>query len=46
MYAFLVEPAQDRHLSPEQGVQVMKELSQAYGGPWNEIRESLGEARA
>ena len=45
MYAYLVEPAQDRHLlSPEEGVQVMKELSQAYGGPWNEIRESLGEA--
>jgi len=44
MYAYLVEPAQDRQLSPEQGVEVMKELSQAYGGPWNEIRESLGEA--
>ena len=44
MYAFLVEPAQDRHLSPEEGVEVMKELSQAYGGPWNEIRDSLGGA--
>ena len=45
MYAYLVEPAQDRHLlSPEEGVQVMKELSQAYGGPWNEIRESLDDA--
>jgi len=44
MYAFLVEPAQDRQLSPEQGVEVMKELSQAYGGPWKEIRASLGEA--
>lgn len=44
MYAYLVEPAQDRQLSPEQGVEVMKELSKAYGGPWNEIRESLGEA--
>jgi 2-polyprenyl-6-methoxyphenol hydroxylase-like FAD-dependent oxidoreductase len=44
MYAYLVEPAQDRHLSPEEGVQVMKELSQAYGGPWNEIREHLDEA--
>jgi 2-polyprenyl-6-methoxyphenol hydroxylase-like FAD-dependent oxidoreductase len=44
MYAFLVEPAQDRHLSSEEGVQVMKELSQAYGGPWNEIRESLDDA--
>jgi 2-polyprenyl-6-methoxyphenol hydroxylase-like FAD-dependent oxidoreductase len=45
MYAYLVEPAQDRHLlSPEQGVEVMKELSRAYGGPWNEIRESLDGA--
>jgi len=44
MYAFLVEPAQDRQLSPEQGVEVMKELSQAYGGPWKEIRASLGKA--
>ena len=45
MYAFLVEPAQDRHLSsPEEGVEVMKGLSQAYGGPWNEIRESLDGA--
>ena len=45
MYAFLVEPAEDRQvLSPEEGVQVMKGLSQAYGGPWNEIRESLGDA--
>ena len=44
MYAFLVEPAQDRHLSSEEGVVVMKELSQAYGGPWNEIRESLDGA--
>ena len=45
MYAYLVEPAQDRHLlSPEEGLQVMKELSQAYGGPWNEIRASLDDA--
>ncbi|WP_159607209.1 FAD-dependent oxidoreductase [Agromyces humi] len=44
MYAFLVEPAQDRQLSPEQGVEVMKDLSRAYGGPWNEIRDSLDGA--
>ena len=45
MYAYLVEPAQDRHLlSPAEGVEVMKGLSQSYGGPWNEIREHLGEA--
>lgn len=45
MYAYLVEPAHDRHLlSPEEGVEVMKDLSRAYGGPWNEIRESLDGA--
>ena len=44
MYAFLVEPAQDRHLSSEEGVEVMRELSRAYGGPWDEIRDSLGDA--
>ncbi|HKH07849.1 MAG TPA: FAD-dependent oxidoreductase, partial [Agromyces sp.] len=45
MYAYLVEPAQDRHLlSPEEGVEVMRQLSQAYGGPWSEIREHLDEA--
>ena len=45
MYAYLVEPAQDRHLlSPDEGIEVMRGLSEAYGGPWNEIRESLGEA--
>jgi 2-polyprenyl-6-methoxyphenol hydroxylase and related FAD-dependent oxidoreductases len=45
MYAYLVESAQDRHLlSPEEGIEVMRGLSEAYGGPWNEIRESLGEA--
>ena len=34
-------------LSPEEGVEVMNELSRAYGGPWNEIRESLdGRRRA
>ena len=44
MYAYLVEPAQDRHLlSPEEGVEVMKGRSQSYGGPWNEIRESLAD---
>ena len=30
MYAFLVEPAQDRHLSSEEGVEVMKELPTSY----------------
>jgi 2-polyprenyl-6-methoxyphenol hydroxylase-like FAD-dependent oxidoreductase len=43
MYAYLVEDKQDRSgLTPEQSVEIMREASRAYGGPWNEIRESLG----
>lgn len=44
MYAFLVEPAQDRSASSAEGVEVMKDLSRAYSGPWNEIRDSLDGA--
>jgi 2-polyprenyl-6-methoxyphenol hydroxylase-like FAD-dependent oxidoreductase len=42
LYAYIVEPAQDRStLSPEQQLATMKELSRAYHGPWDEIRETL-----
>jgi len=42
MYAYLVEKAQDRTaLTPEESLAVMRELSEAYHGPWDEIRESL-----
>lgn len=42
MYAYLVEDVQDRSgLTPEQGVEVMVGLSQAYHGPWDEIRAEL-----
>lgn len=42
LYAYIVEPAQDRStLTPEEQLAVMKELSQAYHGPWDEIRETL-----
>ena len=42
MYAYLVEKAQDRSgLTPEESLAVMRELSEAYHGPWDEIRESL-----
>jgi 2-polyprenyl-6-methoxyphenol hydroxylase-like FAD-dependent oxidoreductase len=42
MYAYLVEEAQDRSgLSPEESLAVMRELSAAYHGPWDEIRETL-----
>jgi 2-polyprenyl-6-methoxyphenol hydroxylase-like FAD-dependent oxidoreductase len=43
MYAYLVEDKQDRSgVSPEQAVEIMRESSRAYGGPWNDIRQSLG----
>ncbi|MEU6415342.1 FAD-dependent monooxygenase [Microbispora sp. NPDC046933] len=42
LYAYIVEDAQDRStLIPEQQLAVMRELSQAYHGPWDEIRETL-----
>ncbi|WP_328709770.1 FAD-dependent monooxygenase [Microbispora hainanensis] len=42
LYAYIVEDAQDRStLTPEQQLAVMRDLSQAYHGPWDEIRETL-----
>ncbi|MEV6350225.1 FAD-dependent monooxygenase [Actinoplanes sp. NPDC051851] len=42
IYAYLVEGVQDRAgLSPEEALATMRELSQAYHGPWDEIRETL-----
>jgi 2-polyprenyl-6-methoxyphenol hydroxylase-like FAD-dependent oxidoreductase len=42
LYAYIVEPAQDRStLSPEEQLATMKELSQAYHGPWDDVRETL-----
>jgi 2-polyprenyl-6-methoxyphenol hydroxylase-like FAD-dependent oxidoreductase len=42
LYAYIVEPAQDRStLTPEQQLATLRELSQAYHGPWDEIRETL-----
>ncbi|WP_406022552.1 FAD-dependent monooxygenase [Nocardioides sp. NBC_00850] len=42
LYAYIVEPAQDRSgLSAEEGLAVMRELAAAYHGPWDEIRGSL-----
>lgn len=46
MYAFFVEDAQDRFaLGPAEGAEIMKGLCGAYGGPWNEVRETLDETR-
>ncbi|SDG61413.1 FAD-dependent monooxygenase [Klenkia brasiliensis] len=42
LYAYLVEDAQDRStLTPEEQLATMRGLSQAYHGPWDEIRETL-----
>lgn len=41
MYCYLVEDAQPRDHG--QGPQIMRDLSAAYGGPWNEIRTHLGD---
>jgi 2-polyprenyl-6-methoxyphenol hydroxylase-like FAD-dependent oxidoreductase len=42
LYAYIVEAAQDRStLSIDEQLATMKQLSQAYHGPWDEIRENL-----
>jgi 2-polyprenyl-6-methoxyphenol hydroxylase-like FAD-dependent oxidoreductase len=42
MYCYLVEAAQDRSgLTSTQQLAVMRELSQAYHGPWDDVREVL-----
>jgi len=45
LYAYIVEPAQDRStLSPPEQLATMRELSQAYHGPWDDIRATLVDA--
>jgi 2-polyprenyl-6-methoxyphenol hydroxylase-like FAD-dependent oxidoreductase len=42
LYAYIVEEAQDRFsMAPEEQLATMKQLSEAYHGPWDEIRETL-----
>ena len=42
LYAYIVEPAQDRSgLTPDEQLETMKQLSEAYHGPWDAIRDSL-----
>jgi len=44
LYAYLVEDAQDRStLTPEEQLATMKQLSQAYHGPWDDIRDTLDD---
>ncbi|MGY1844702.1 FAD-dependent oxidoreductase [Modestobacter sp. SYSU DS0875] len=47
LYAFLVEDAQDRStVTPEEKVEIVRELAAHYGGPWREIRESVKDPDA
>lgn len=42
LYAYLVEPAQDRTgMSAEERLEHMRNLSEAYHGPWDDIRELM-----
>lgn len=44
LYAYLVEDAQDRStLTPEESLAVMRRLSEAYHGPWDDIRSTLND---
>lgn len=45
LYAYIVEDDQDRgDLTPEQSLDVMRDLSQAYHGPWDDIRALMTDA--
>ncbi|MGY2079562.1 FAD-dependent monooxygenase [Modestobacter sp. SYSU DS0657] len=47
LYAFLVEDAQDRStVTPEEKVAIVRDLAAHYGGPWQEIRESVKDPDA
>lgn len=42
IYAYLVESVRDRSgLSPEDALATMRELSEAYHGPWDDVRATL-----
>jgi len=42
LYAYIVEDAQDRStLTPAEQLAVLRELSEGYHGPWDDIREQL-----
>lgn len=42
LYAYIVEPAQDRFgMMPDEQLNTMRELSHAYHGPWDDIRERM-----
>lgn len=42
LYAYIVEKAQDRFgCTPQEKLDIIRELASAYHGPWDDIRESL-----
>lgn len=42
LYAYLVEDAQDRSmLTPEESLDIVRDLASSYHGPWDDIREGL-----
>jgi 2-polyprenyl-6-methoxyphenol hydroxylase-like FAD-dependent oxidoreductase len=44
LYAYIVEDAQDRStLTPAEQLAVLRELSESYHGPWDDIREDLND---
>ncbi|MEV6349333.1 FAD-dependent monooxygenase [Actinoplanes sp. NPDC051851] len=44
LYAYLAEPPRHRgDLTPAETVDVVRELAGSYGGPWERIRESVGD---
>jgi len=44
LYAYLVEDAQDRSdLTPQQQLDVMREIAAAYHGPWDDIRANMND---
>jgi 2-polyprenyl-6-methoxyphenol hydroxylase-like FAD-dependent oxidoreductase len=44
LYAYIVEDAQDRStLTPAEQLGVLRELSESYHGPWDDIREDLND---
>jgi 2-polyprenyl-6-methoxyphenol hydroxylase-like FAD-dependent oxidoreductase len=47
LYAYLVEDARDRSaLAPAEQLAAMRELAEAYHGPWDDIRASLTDPHA
>jgi 2-polyprenyl-6-methoxyphenol hydroxylase-like FAD-dependent oxidoreductase len=47
LYAYLVEDAQDRSaMAPAERLAAMRELAEAYHGPWDDIRVSLTDPHA